>query len=69
MLSFGATTDEGLRTLAGGQLSIQVEGYLAMQTDAAPPLVVEDALAARDMFAVVSEAPTIQWIRRRCNCN
>ena len=38
----GATTDEGLRTLAGGQMSIQVEGYLAIQTDAAPPLIVED---------------------------
>jgi hypothetical protein len=56
-LSFGATADEGLRTLAGGQLSIQVEGYLAVQTDAAPPLVVEDALAARDIFAVVNQAP------------
>ena len=39
--SFGATSDQGLRTLAGGQLSIQVEGYLAIQTDAAPPLVIE----------------------------
>jgi hypothetical protein len=56
-LSFGATADEGLRTLAGGQLSIQVEGYLAVQTDAAPPLIVENALAARDIFAVVNQAP------------
>jgi Putative phage tail protein len=56
--SYGATTDEGLRTLAGGQMSIQVEGYLANQTDAAPPLVVESALAMRDMFAVVNEAPS-----------
>ena len=56
--SFGATTDQGLRTLAGGQMSIQVEGYLAMQTDAAPPLVVDEALAARDIFAVVNQAPS-----------
>ncbi len=56
--SFGATTDQGLRTLAGGQLSIQVEGYLAIQTDAAPPLVMETAYAARDIFAVVAEAPS-----------
>lgn len=55
--SFGATVDQGLRTLAGGQLSIQVEGYLATQTDAAPPLVVETAAAMRDLFAVVSDAP------------
>jgi Putative phage tail protein len=57
-VSYGSTTDEGLRTLSGGQLSIQVEGYLAVQTDAAPPLVVEDTLAIRDIFAVVGQAPS-----------
>jgi hypothetical protein len=56
--SFGATTDEGLRTLAGGQLSIQVDGYLAIQTGAAPPLVIESPYAARDISAVVGEAPS-----------
>ena len=56
--AFGATTDQGLRTLSGGQLSIQVEGYLAIQTDAAPPLVVESSHAARDIFAVVNQAPS-----------
>jgi len=55
--TFGATTDQGLRTLAGGQISIQVQGYLAVQTDAAPPLVIEDSHAARDIFAVVRDAP------------
>ena len=55
--AFGGTTDQGLRTLSGGQLSIQVEGYLAVQTDAAPPLTVETALAVRDIFATVNEAP------------
>lgn len=56
--AFTATVDQGLRTLSGGQLSIQVEGYLAIETDAAPPLVIESALAARDIFAVVAEAPS-----------
>jgi zona occludens toxin (predicted ATPase) len=56
--TFGATVDEGLRTLAGGQISIQVQGYLAIQTNAAPPLVIEDSHAARDMFAVVQNAPS-----------
>jgi hypothetical protein len=55
--SYGATTDQGLRTLNGGQLSIQVEGYLAAQTDAAPPLVVESALAVRDIFATLGQSP------------
>ncbi len=56
--AFGATVDQGLRTLAGGQISIQVQGYLAIQTNAAPPLVIEDSHAARDMFAVVQNAPS-----------
>ena len=56
--TFGATVDQGQRTLAGGQISIQVQGYLAIQTNAAPPLVIEDSHAARDMFAVVQNAPS-----------
>ncbi len=49
---------------AGGRAdSIQVEGYLAIQTDAAPPLIVEDSCAVRDMFAVVNEAPSGGAIR------
>jgi len=56
--AFGATADHGLRTMSGGQLSIQVDGYLAIQTDAAPPLVIDETRAARDLFAVVREAPS-----------
>ncbi len=55
--SFTATVDRGLRTLSGGQMSIQVEGPIAIQTDAAPPLVVQETHAVRDVFAVVREAP------------
>jgi hypothetical protein len=57
-ISFTSTTDQGLRTFAGGQFSIQVEGYLAIQTGVAPPLIVEDTVAARDIFAVVGQAPS-----------
>jgi hypothetical protein len=56
--AFGQTVDQGLRTLSGGQMSIQSQGYLAIQTSAAPPLVMEDSHVARDIFAVVREAPT-----------
>jgi hypothetical protein len=52
-----ATTESGLRTLSGGQLSIQVEGYLAVQSDVAPPLVIEQSYCVRDIFAVVRQAP------------
>jgi len=68
-VSFSYTVDGGLRTLSGGQFSIQVEGYLAIQTNAAPPLVVQDAHSARDIFAVVREAPTGQPVSLRLRQN
>jgi hypothetical protein len=54
---FTNTVDSGLRTLSGGQLSIQVEGILAIQTDAAPPISIETTHSVRDVFAVVRTAP------------
>jgi hypothetical protein len=47
----------GLRTGSGGQFAIQVGGYLAVQQNAAPPLMVEASHAARDVRASVTEAP------------
>jgi hypothetical protein len=58
MQAFTATTDLGLRTLWGGQLSIQVEGPLAIQTNAAPPLSMDASHSIRDVYAVVRDAPT-----------
>ncbi len=55
---YTGSVDGGLRTLSGGQLTIQVEGHLAIQTDAAPPIVVEEAHSVRHVFAMVNEAPT-----------
>jgi hypothetical protein len=46
----------GLRTLSGGQFSFQVSGYLAVEQNAAPPLLVEANHAVRDIRATVSEA-------------
>jgi hypothetical protein len=56
--SFTNTTDLGLRTLLGGQLTIQIEGPLAIQTSAAPPLVVDTSCSVRDVSAVVQDGPT-----------
>ena len=56
--AFTNTSDTGLRTLSGGQLSIQVEGALAIQTNAAPPLLADTAHSVRDVYAVVSNPPT-----------
>jgi len=47
------TVDGGLRTLSGGQYSLQVEGYLAVEQGATPPLVVEATHSVRDVFAVL----------------
>jgi hypothetical protein len=48
--------DAGLRTLSGGQYSIQVDGYLAVDSTVSAPLVVEAAHAVRDVFAVLGTA-------------
>ncbi len=55
--SFTGTADYGLRTLSGGQLTMQVEGPLAIETNAAPPLVMDSMHAVRDIFAMVKQAP------------
>jgi hypothetical protein len=44
-----------LRTLSGGQFSLQVNGYLATQQNAAPPLLVQATHAMRDMRATVNQ--------------
>ena len=46
-----------LRTLSGGQFSLQVNGYLATQQNAAPPLVVEATHAVRDIRLTLGHAP------------
>jgi len=55
--SFTLTADGGLRTGSGGQFTIQVQDWLAIQTEAAPALVVQESHSLRDVFAVVREAP------------
>jgi hypothetical protein len=48
--------DQGLRTLSGGQYSIQVEGFLAVDSSVGPAIVVEASHAVRDVFAVLGGA-------------
>jgi hypothetical protein len=55
--SYTGLSDGGVRTLSGGQLNLQVQGHLAIETNAAPPVVVERARSVRDVFAVVKQAP------------
>lgn len=52
-------SDGGLRTLSGGQFSLQVSGYLATEQNVAPPLIAGDAPhSVRDARATVSQAPS-----------
>ena len=48
--------DAPLRTLSGGQFSLQIGGYLATQTNAAPALLVHNTHAVRDIWASLGEA-------------
>jgi hypothetical protein len=57
-LCFTATADRGLRTHSGGQIALQVEGYLAVQTSATPPYVMEASHAVNNIVATVREAPS-----------
>ncbi len=50
------TTDSGLRTLASGQYSIQVDGYLAVDQSVAPALVMDAPHSVRDVYAVLGAA-------------
>ncbi|HWB86038.1 MAG TPA: phage tail protein [Bryobacteraceae bacterium] len=55
-ISVTNTVNYGLRTLSGGQYSIQIDGYLAVEQSAAPVLVVEASHSVRDVFAVLVKA-------------
>ena len=56
--NFTDTTDLGLRTLSGGQLTLQVDGPLAISSSITPILVVERQQAIGEIFAVVADPPT-----------
>ncbi len=57
-VSVTQTIDGGLRTLSGGQYSLEVDGYLAIENGAAPDLVIEATHSVRDIYAIVRQAPT-----------
>jgi hypothetical protein len=66
---FTVTIDSGLRTLAGGQFSFQITGYLAVLSGAAPDIVVDAARAVRDIYAVLRGAPSGSGVTLLLNRN
>ena len=59
----------GIRTLSGGQILMQVDGPLAIQSSAVPPVPCDGPRAVRDAFATVSEAPVGGAVVVRVMCN
>ena len=51
--SYTSTIDQGLRTLSGGQLAFQISGFLAIQTGAAPDLILDADHSVRDIYGVL----------------
>ncbi len=61
------TVDSGLRTMSGGQYSIEVQGFLAIENSAAPDLVIGATRSVLDVSAVVQQAPTDTPIQLNLN--
>jgi hypothetical protein len=55
--AFTSLMGGGLRTLTGGQITLQVPGYLAVQNGAVPPLDPGAIYSIRDVYAYVGTAP------------
>jgi len=62
------TMEKGLRTLSGGQYTIQVGGFLAVDQSAAPALIVDASHSVRDVFAVLGTAADAQ-VQLQVNVN
>jgi hypothetical protein len=66
---FTQTNDSGLRTLAGGQYSFQITGYLAVQTGAAPNIIVDTSRSVRDIYAVLRGSSSGAGVTLELNVN
>ena len=50
------SADGGLRTYAGGQYSLQVDGYLAVDQSATPAVVIDSQCSVRDVYGILGTA-------------
>ncbi len=64
---YTSTIDGGLRTMAGGQYTFQISGYVAIQSGAAPDIVVDANRSVRDMYALIRTAPVGGAVTVRIN--
>lgn len=55
--SFASLPGSGLRSLSGGQYTIQIQGHLTLQTDAVPPITAERPHVTGSICARLAEPP------------
>jgi len=55
--SYTGVTSFGVRTLSGGQITMNVQGYLAIEASAGNSYIVDRTTVVRDVSAYVQEAP------------
>src|SRR5262249_30314153 len=67
--NYAGTADQGLRTLSGGQLTFQINGYLAIQTGAAPDLLIDSDISIRDIYGILRTPPSGSGTTLQLNCN
>ena len=67
--AFTRQVSGGIRTLSGGQYSFQVSGYLAIQTEAAPEILIDAPRVVRDVYALVNTAPLGSSLSININLN
>jgi hypothetical protein len=66
---FTSTNDLGLRTLGGGQFSFQITGYLAIQSGAAPVVIVDADRAVRDIYGILRTPAAGAGVTLQINLN
>ena len=66
---YTSTNDLGLRTLGGGQFSFQITGYLAIQTGAAPNVIVDADRAVRDVYGILRTPSAGAGVTLQINLN
>jgi hypothetical protein len=67
--SYANAPDSGLRTLSGGQIVLQIDGPVAVQSNAVPALTIDSSHAIRDVCATLTEAPVGTELQIRITVN
>jgi hypothetical protein len=68
-IALTSTNDNGLRTLGGGQFSFQIAGYLAIQTGAAPDVIVDVNRVVGEIYAVLRTPSSGAGVTLQLNLN